>query len=160
MAITPVDSPSPPSPISRANLHFSRLLALPAGDGELALGVNTATPHPSILLCVRPPCEQVWSGGARGRPPISVLESNRSLEKCQEIKIGGSHLAQVLLFTLQSLNNEVSLYNEKVVLQFAKDDDIGFGGSHSAQVLLSRDRKLTPVQCKVIAAMHRNPVHI
>ncbi|KAF2922667.1 hypothetical protein DAI22_07g130400 [Oryza sativa Japonica Group] len=77
MAITPVDSPSPPSPISRANLHFSRLLALPAGDGELALGVNTATPHPSILLCVRPPCEQVWSGGARGRPPISVLESNR-----------------------------------------------------------------------------------
>uniref|UniRef100_A0A0D3GQK7 Uncharacterized protein n=1 Tax=Oryza barthii TaxID=65489 RepID=A0A0D3GQK7_9ORYZ len=152
MAITPVDSPSPPSPISRANLHFSRLLALPADSTS------------------------VW-------------------KKCQEIKIGGSHLAQVLLFTLQSLNNEVSLYNEKfavnefwsnhsisqmfsdiakvskvsgsqltmadlVVLQFAKDDDIGFGGSHSAQVLLSRDRKLTPVQCKVIAAMHRNPVHI
>uniref|UniRef100_A0A0E0EAV3 Uncharacterized protein n=1 Tax=Oryza meridionalis TaxID=40149 RepID=A0A0E0EAV3_9ORYZ len=77
-----------------------------------------------------------------------------SLEKCQEIKIGGSHLTQVLLFTLQSLKNEVPLYNVKVVLQFAKDGEIGFGGSHSAQVLLSTDRKLTPVQCKVIAAIY------
>jgi hypothetical protein len=48
------------------------------------------------------------------------------LEKCQEIKIGGSHLAQVLLFTLQSLNNEVSLYNEKVFLALYDERIITF----------------------------------